>query len=72
MTFRYKGNSLGSTVVAIKPDDERLVTDVYRKMADGDYLADGENDEIIIGIQTSGHKDESLDMGPTLGYQTSR
>lgn len=68
VTLRYKGNSLGSTVVAIKPDDERLVTDVYRKMADGDYLADGENDEIIIGIQTSGHKDESLDMGPTLGY----
>ncbi len=68
VTLRYKGNSLGSTVIAINPDDERLVTDVYRKMADGDYLADGENDEIIIGIQTSGHKDESLDMGPTLGY----
>ncbi len=68
VTLRYKGNSIGSTVVAINPDDERLVTDVYQKMSDGDYLADGENDEIIIGIHTSGHKDPSLDMGVTLGY----
>lgn len=68
VTLRYKGNTLGSTVVAIRPDDERLVTDVYQKMLDGYYLADGERDEIIIGIQTSGHKDESLDMGATLGY----
>jgi putative ABC transport system permease protein len=68
VTLRYKANSVGATVVAIKPNDERLVTDVYRKMADGEYLADGEQDEIIIGIQTSGHKDKSLDMGPTLGY----
>ena len=71
VTLRYKGNTLGSTVVAINPDDERLVTDVYQKMKDGYYLADGENDEIIIGIQTSGHKDPSLDMGPTLGYVTA-
>ncbi|PWR75221.1 ABC transporter permease [Methanospirillum stamsii] len=68
VTLRYKGNTLGSNLVAINPDDERLVTDVYQKMSDGYYLADGENDEIIIGIQTSGHKDESLDMGATLGY----
>ena len=67
-TLRYKGNTLGSSVVAIRPDDERLVTDVFQKMKDGHYLADGENNEIIIGIQTSGHKDKSLDMGPTLGY----
>lgn len=68
VTLRNKANSIGATITAIKPDDERLVTDVYQKMKDGGYLADGENNEIILGIQTSGHKDESLDMGPSLGY----
>ena len=68
VTLRSKGNTIGSTVVAIRPDDERLVTDVYKKMKEGYYLADGEKNEIILGIYTSGHKDESQDMGATLGY----
>lgn len=68
VTLRNKGNTVGASVVAIRPNDEKLVTDVYRKMKDGDYLADGETNEIILGIQTSGHKDEAEDMGATLGY----
>ncbi len=68
VTLKNKGNTVGSSIVAIKPNDERLVTDIHRKMMDGEYLAEGERNQIIIGIQTSGHKDSSEDMGPTLGY----
>jgi len=68
VTLKNKGNTVGSTITAIKPNDERLVTDIYRKMGEGTYLAEGERDQIIIGIQTSGHKDQSEDMGATLGY----
>jgi putative ABC transport system permease protein len=68
VTLKNKGNIIGSTVTAIKPNDERLVTDIYQRMGEGNYLAEGERDQIIIGIQTSGHKDTSEDMGPTLGY----
>lgn len=68
VTLKNKGNTVGSTITAIKPNDERLVTDIHRKMGEGTYLAEGERDQIIIGIQTSGHKDSSEDMGATLGY----
>ena len=67
VTLKNKGNVIGTTVTAIRPGDERLVTDIHRKVI-GNYLADGERDQILIGIQTSGHKDSSEDMGPTLGY----
>lgn len=68
VTLKNKGNKVGSTVVAIKPNDERLVTDIHKKILDGEYLAEGERNQILIGIQTAGHKDESEDMGATLGY----
>lgn len=67
-TLRNKGASIGTTITAIKPDDERLVNDMYQKMMDGHYLADGDTGEIIIGVQTSGNKDPAEDMGPSLGY----
>ncbi len=68
VTLKNKGNTIGTTVSAIRPDDERLVTGISKKMADGNYLAEGELNQIIIGIQTSGHKDPAEDMGSTLGY----
>lgn len=67
-TLRNKGASIGTTVTAIRPDDERRVNDMYQKMMDGHYLADGDVGEIIIGVQTSGNKDPAEDMGSTLGY----
>lgn len=70
-TLRYKGNILGTTINAIKPNDERLVTDIHKRIKDGDYLGEGETGQIIMGIQVSGHKDSAEDMGPTLGYVSS-
>ena len=67
-TLRYKGNHVGATVIGIRPDDERMVTGTWKKMKEGEYLSDGETGEVIIGIQTAGHKDEADDMGPSLGY----
>ena len=71
VTIKNKGNKVGTSIVAIKPDNERLVTGIYKKIVDGEYLAEGERNQIIIGIQTAGHKDSSEDMGPTLGYLKS-
>jgi putative ABC transport system permease protein len=70
-TIKHKGNRVGTSIYAIRPNNERLVTGVYRKMLDGEYLAEGERNQIIIGIQTSGHKDPNEDMGATLGYLQS-
>ncbi|HWQ66879.1 MAG TPA: FtsX-like permease family protein [Methanospirillum sp.] len=67
-TLRNDGNHVGATVVGIKPDDERMVTGSWKKMKEGEYLSDGETGEVIIGIQTAGHKDDTEDMGPSLGY----
>lgn len=63
-----EGNRVGGTVTAIRPDDERMVTGTWKKMKEGEYLSDGETGEVIIGIQTAGHKDKNEDMGPSLGY----
>jgi putative ABC transport system permease protein len=67
-TLRNKGNQIGATVIGIRPDDERMVTGTWKKMKEGEYLSDGETGEVIIGIQTAGHKDEAEDMGPSLGH----
>ena len=67
-TFKNKGNRVGGTVTAIRPDDERMVTGTSKKMKEGEYLSDGETGEVIIGLQTTGHKDKNEDMGSTLGY----
>ncbi len=67
-TLKNEGNRVGGTVTAVRPDDERMVTGTWKKMKEGEYLSDGETGEVIIGIQTSGHKDKNEDMGATLGY----
>ena len=30
-TLRYKGNNVGATVIGIKPDDERMVTETWKR-----------------------------------------
>lgn len=67
-TLKSKETAVGAMVTAIRPGDERLVTDTARHMKDGDYLGEGEIGQVIIGIQTAGHKDPAEDMGPTLGH----
>jgi putative ABC transport system permease protein len=66
-TLKNKAYKIGRPVIAIQPSNERLVTDVSKNMKEGDYLGDGELGQVIIGIQTAGHKDPAEDMGPTLG-----
>ncbi|MCX6693425.1 MAG: FtsX-like permease family protein [Methanomicrobiales archaeon] len=66
-TLKNKAYKIGRPVIAIQPSNERLVTDVSKNMKEGDYLGDGELGQVIIGIQTAGHKDPTEDMGPTLG-----
>ncbi|HWQ64583.1 MAG TPA: FtsX-like permease family protein [Methanospirillum sp.] len=67
-TLKNEGNRIGGTVTAVRPDDERMVTGTWKKMKEGEYLSDGETGEVIIGIQTAGHKDKNEDMGSSLGY----
>jgi len=67
-TLKNEGNRVGGTVTAVRPDDERMVTGTWKKMKEGEYLSDGETGEVIIGIQTAGHKDKNEDMGASLGY----
>jgi putative ABC transport system permease protein len=65
--MKFKGNRLPGSIIAIRPRDEELVTDVSRTMAEGQYLGDADTGVIVIGKLVAGHKDESEDLIPSLG-----
>ncbi len=65
--LQFKSKRLGSSVTAIRPNDERQVTKVWTRMKEGDYLGEGETGQVIIGNYVAGHKDTSEDFMPSLG-----
>ncbi len=69
--MKFKGNRLPSSVIAIRPRDETMVTGVSEKMTEGQYLGEGDTGVIIIGKLAAGHEDESEDLLPSLGGVTT-
>ncbi len=69
--MKFKGNRLPASIIAIRPRDETMVTGVSKKMADGQYLGEGDTGVIIIGKLAAGHEDESEDLLPSLGGVTA-
>ena len=69
--MKFKGNRLPASIIAIRPRDEIMVTGVSKKMAEGQYLGDGDTGVIVIGRLVAGHEDESEDLMPSLGGVTT-
>ena len=66
-TIVYKGNEVTPILYAINPDDDRRVLKIATKVASGEFLADGDTDQIVIGYRLAGNYDERLDVIPSLG-----
>ena len=66
-TIVYKGNEVTPLLYAINPDDDRRVLKIASKVASGEYLGDGDTDQIVIGFRLAGNYDEKLDVIPSLG-----
>lgn len=65
--FTYQGTTLGKTLTSVTPSDETLVLTIPEKMIAGEYLSDGDRDQIVIGSLLSGHTDTTLDKMKSLG-----
>lgn len=61
------GKFQSKPLVAFDPTDEREVTNYHLVLTDGDYLSDGDADQILIGTLLAGNEDESQDKLPSLG-----
>jgi putative ABC transport system permease protein len=66
-TIVYKGNEVTPILYAINPGDDRQVLKIASKVSSGEYLGDGDTDQIVIGEQLAGNADERLDVIPSLG-----
>jgi putative ABC transport system permease protein len=66
-TIVHKGKSTTPLLYAINPEDEKQVLKIYTKIISGDYLSPGDTDQIVIGYQLAGNKDEKTDRIPSLG-----
>lgn len=67
ITNQRNGKSQSKSLVAFDPEDEAAVTRYDTAIIDGDYLAEGDTDQILIGALLAGNEDESLDKLPSLG-----
>lgn len=66
-TFTYKETSLGKTLISVTPSDEQYVMKLSNRIIAGQYLTDGDRDEIVIGALLAGHRDPKLDKVKSLG-----
>ena len=66
-TIVYKGKSTTPLLIAINPDDEKQVLKTHTKIISGDYLNEGDTDQMVIGYTLAGNKDQKVDITPTLG-----
>jgi len=66
-TYNYKGNQISGQIVGLNPRYEQEVTLIHTKLKEGDFLAEGDTDSILLGTQLAGNIDERLDKQDSLG-----
>jgi putative ABC transport system permease protein len=66
-TFTYRGKAIPGTVVAFTPQYEKEVTALHTAVTSGDFLSDGDRDQIVLGVLLAGEEDESKDRIESLG-----
>ncbi|MDD1694433.1 MAG: FtsX-like permease family protein [Methanoregula sp.] len=67
ITNTMNGKFQTKALTAFDPVDEQTVTRYQLKIKEGDYLAKGDTDQILIGSLLAGNEDESQDKMPSLG-----
>jgi len=67
ITNPRNGKFQTKALIAFDPDDEADVTKYQAAIIDGDNLAQGDTDQILIGTLLAGNEDESQDRLPSLG-----
>ena len=66
-TIVYKGKSTTPLLIAMNPDDEKQVLKIHTQIISGDYLSEADTNQMVIGYQLAGNKDQKVDRTPTLG-----
>ncbi len=67
ITNPKNGKFQAKPLVAFSPRDERTVTKYHDAIIEGDYLAEGDTGQILIGTLLAGSEDEKKDKMPSLG-----
>lgn len=66
-TYNYHKNLISGQIIGFNPRYEQEVTLLHTKLKDGEFLAEGDTDSIILGSQLAGNIDERLDKLDSLG-----
>ncbi|QYZ78837.1 ABC transporter permease [Methanofollis formosanus] len=66
-TIAYRGTSLATSVVGFRPSEEREVTQIASRVVDGEFLSDGDKDQVLLGTLLAGNEDETKDKIDSLG-----
>jgi putative ABC transport system permease protein len=67
VTITYQNTSVAETLTSVTPSTENQVLTLSSQIISGNYLTDGDNDQIVIGTLLAGHKDTTLDLVKSLG-----
>ena len=67
ITNPKNGKFQTKSLVAFDPRNERTVTYYQDVLIEGDYLSDGDTDQVLIGTLLAGNEDEKKDKLPSLG-----
>ncbi len=70
-TYNYHGNQISGQIIGFNPRYEQEVTLLHTKLKEGEFLAEGDTDRILLGSQLAGNIDERLDKTDSLGGVTT-
>jgi len=65
-TLVYKNANLGVNVLGINPDDEERVTNFHKKIIEGEFISENDENEIVLGYSISGEEGKG-ELADTLG-----
>ena len=66
-TLVHKGNAVTPVLYAINPVDDGRVLKTSSKVVSGEFLNEGDTDQIVIGYRLAGNENEKLDAIQSLG-----
>jgi putative ABC transport system permease protein len=66
-TFSYRGKEISGSIIAFSPKKDPEVTKIHERVGDGEYLSEGDEDLILLGIQLAGYMDSRKDKVESLG-----
>ncbi|MBI4093062.1 MAG: ABC transporter permease, partial [Candidatus Kerfeldbacteria bacterium] len=69
-TVSGKNRQVGARIEALLPSEDMQVTTIHTKIVKGEYLADGDDDQVVLGEIIAGRKIEDL-IGRETSFGTS-